>query len=355
MPISNDFPKIFHAYKSLRLTLGLTLASLLFILGLFDFVLRLPTVQSTLVAPRLGSRHSQLGAKYAYLSTLLWKTGHIDCIAIGSSTMDQALNPIVFAAAYEVETGKSIRCFNFAIDAIVPSANRYIAEILVEDFSPDLLVVGTDARDFTVAENDRDITVITDTPWVRYRSGKFDILGWLTENVYTYRYAWHLQRMIHGQFDELMRPQVAPSISLGQTPEETSAPRVTSFDFPHKDEGLIAYYHERLGNYHVRPENTAGLEEILSMSNGQTQVILVEMPVPAGFFHFFSNPEADYAAFVEHAQILADQNQVLFVRTTGLELIPDNGWFDFSHVNVIGADAFSKWLGHEIVTMWHRP
>lgn len=327
------------------------LLALLFLLVLFgslEVVARQPEFQSRLSYPRLGSRHSQLGPKYARLQALQREVGHVDCVAIGSSTMDQALDPVVFAAAYQAETGQPIHCFNFAIDAIAPSTSCYIAEILVEDFRPDLLIVGTDARDLTVAQTDRDVTVVAETPWVRYRSGQFDVRGWLMQTFYAYRYAWHFRQLLRGQLGDISRAEASPSVTLGQTPEESVDRGVTLRDPPHKDEGLYAYYHARLGNYQILPENTAGLREILRLNSPQTRVILVEMPVPAGFFHFFRDPVADYNAFLTQVQQLADLDAVPFWKTTELNLIPDNGWFDFSHVNTVGADAFSQWLGHQV-------
>lgn len=321
---------------------------LLLFFGLLEVATRQPAFQDGLSFPRLGSRHSQIGAKYTRLQALARAVGRVDCIAIGSSTVDQAFDPVIFGSAYQAETDQAIHCFNFAIDAIVPSATSKIAAILVEDFRPGLLIIGTDARDLTIAEDDRDITVVTETPWVRYRSGQPDLLGWLMEHSYTYRYAYQINRLISGQYSEVVRLAESDSVALGQTPEEAVDLAVTQVDYPSRDEGLAAYYRDRLSNFEILPENIDGLRRMLALNGSQSQVILVEMPVPPSYFGFFSNPAADYNAFLAQVQQLADQAQVPFWKTTELDLIPDDGWFDFSHVNIIGADAFSTWLGHKV-------
>jgi hypothetical protein len=331
-------------------TILLAIPFLFLLFGLLELVARQPAFQDRLIFSNMGSSHHQLGHKYTYLQAFERQVGHVDCIAIGSSTVDQAFNPEIFAAAYEVETGRPIHCFNFAIDAIAPSASSQVAAILVAEFQPDLLIIGTDARDLTVAKSDQEIRAIIETPWVRYRSGHFDIRGWLMEHAYVYRYGQHFQQLIYGNISEILRLAETTPIALGQTPKDTVDLSVTQANPPHKDEGLPAYYHDRLGNYQILPENTTGLRQMLQMDSLQTKVILVEMPVPASYFHFFKHPVADYTAFLTQVQQIADEFQVPFWRSTELDLIPDNGWFDFSHMNVIGADIFSQWLGHKIGT-----
>jgi hypothetical protein len=327
---------------------------LLLFFGSLESAVRLPAVQDKLSFPRMGSRHSQVGAKYTRLQAFVRAVGHVDCIAIGSSTVDQAFDPVIFASAYQAETGEPIHCFNFAIDAIVPSASSKIAAILVEDFRPDLLIIGTDARDLTVAEDARDITVVTETPWVRYRSGQPDLRGWLMEHSYTYRYAYQMNLLVRGQYSEAVRQEESGSVALGQTPQDAIDLTVTQVDYAYKDEGLMAYYRERLGNFEILPENTDGLRRMLAINGAQTRIILVEMPVPPAYFRFFDNPAADYSAFLTHVEQLAAQTQAPFWKTTELGLIPDDGWVDFSHVNTTGANAFSTWLGHKVGALAHE-
>ena len=330
---------------------GAMLWALPFLLVFFsalELLVRQPAIQDRLAYPRLGSSHNQLGAKYALLQTLAREVGHVDCIAIGSSTVDQAFNPLVFAAAYQEETGQTPHCFNFAIDALVPTTSHQIAAILTADFQPGLLIVGTDARDLTIAQSDWDATVIADTPWVRYRNGQWNVRGWLTEYVYAYRYGEQIKHLIHANFAEALRPGVPRAVALGHTPKEVTGWTVASGVAPNQNEILLTYYRDRLGNYHILPENTDGLRRIMQLNSPHTQVIVVEMPVSSAYLDFFQNPDADYNAFLTHVRQLADTYQIPFWTTTELDLVPDNGWYDFGHVNVVGADAFSAWLGHQI-------
>lgn len=324
---------------------------LLIMFGLLELLTRQPEFQDRLSFPRMGSRHSQIGMKYTRLLALQRETGGIDCIAVGSSTVDQAFDPVVFAEAYQAETGSPIRCFNFAIDAMAPSATSILAAILVEDFRPHMLIIGTDARDLTIPKDDPDLTVVTETPWIRYRGGEFDLAGWLMEHSYTYRYAWHINQLLRGWYAGVQREPETASVALGQTPQQTVDRTVLLPRYPQPDEYLAAYYRAHLQNFRVLPENVEGLRSMLAMNSSQTRVILVEMPVSPSYFGFFRNPEKDYGAFIKAGQQLAGEYGVPFWKTTELNLIPDNGWFDFGHVNVTGAHAFSTWLGHKVASL----
>lgn len=350
---TNRSAKPWSARPPTGVAILLALPFLLLLFGALEIVVRQPAVHDRLGYPRMGSRHGQLGSKYARLQTLVLEVGHVECIAIGSSTVDQAFNPIAFAAAFQAETERSLTCFNFAIDAIVPAASHQIAAILIADFQPDLLIVGTDARDLTIAENEWDVTVITETPWVRYRSGQFSVRGWLTEHIYVYRYGQQIKQLIQGNLAEALRPVTPPAIALGQNPKAVTGWRVGSGEIPNQDEALLTYYRDRLGDFRILPENTAGLRQIMNINSPHTQVIVVEMPVTPDYLRFFRDPDADYDAFLTHLHQLAYAHHTPFWTTLELNLIPDDGWFDFSHVNVVGADIFSAWLGHKVGVLSH--
>jgi hypothetical protein len=80
-------------------------------------------------------------------------------------------------------------------------------------------------------------------------------------------------------------------------------------------------------------------------------VIAVELPVSDGLYYFFGNGEADYNIFIARVSELADLHQVHFGRTEPLDSIPDDGWSDYSHLNVAGAEIFSTWLGKRVAAL----
>jgi hypothetical protein len=117
---------------------------------------------------------------------------------------------------------------------------------------------------------------------------------------------------------------------------------------PQDDSYEVVYYSRIFAPYQMLDENLDALEAIMEYNESTTQVILVEMPVSDGLYYFFGNGEADYDTFIARVGELADQHQVPFWRTEPLDSIPDNGWSDYSHLNVAGAEIFSKWLGEQV-------
>jgi hypothetical protein len=82
--------------------------------------------------------------------------------------VDLGFDPTAFMEEYKNYTGQDIRCFNFGIDALPAAAAAALADILVKDFKPDILIYGTDARGYSVAPDTEDAAVILDSKWTQY-------------------------------------------------------------------------------------------------------------------------------------------------------------------------------------------
>jgi hypothetical protein len=179
----------------------LSLFLLFLFVGIAEWITRLDFFQTPMTPPKLGSRHYQLGHKLALLDTEVEKNGPIDCIMVGSSMVDVGFNPDFFQSGYEETTTQGIRCFNFGIDASSAVSTAVLVKILVEDYHPRLLIIGTDPRDYAGPREDRDPAAILETPWIQYREGYFSLDGWLTEHSHFYRYLQHLSRLLHFNFE----------------------------------------------------------------------------------------------------------------------------------------------------------
>ena len=57
-------------------------------------------------------------------------------------------DPRAFASGYREIKGQDIRCFNFGIDSSSAASTHAIARVMLEDYHPRLLIIGTDARDY---------------------------------------------------------------------------------------------------------------------------------------------------------------------------------------------------------------
>jgi hypothetical protein len=331
-------------------TFWLTFIFLLFLGGIGEGVARSEVFQRHLTPPRLGSRHSQLGYKLTLLNAAQ-KTGAVDCIALGSSTVDVGFDPDAFQKAYREVSGQDIRCFNFGIDASSSISAAVLAGILVEDYHPRLLIFGTDARDYVVLREDQDTAVVLDTPWVKYRQGIFSLDGWLLDHSYLYRYRQHLSSLVRLNFENTLWSHTKMSFELrsnGFNPIHITAAYINDPPDPGDDSYEVTYYNRIYSSYQMLDDNLAALERIMDYKGLGTKVIVAEMPVSDGLYYFFGKGETDYNRFIAQVDELANLHQVPFWRTEPLDSIPDDGWSDYSHLNVTGAKIFSDWLGRQV-------
>ena len=305
----------------------------------------------------MGSRHYQLGHKLALLDELIKKIGRVDCIMLGSSVVDHGFDPAAFETGYKEIMGRDIRCFNFGIDASTAASTAALVRIVVEDYHPRLVLIGTDPRDYAVPREDPDPAVILNSPWVAYRQGDFSLEGWLLDNSYLYRYRQHLGRLARFQFGETLWPKTKLDNEIlpnGFTPLSKVSTYINDSPNPEDDSFEVTYYTRIYSSYQMLDENLEGLENIMDYNESGIPVILVEMPVSDGLYHFFGNHESDYNRFLTRVGELATLHHVPFWQTEPLDFIPDNGWVDYSHLNKTGAEIFSTWLGQQVGTAEHR-
>jgi|RhiMetdeSRZDD1v2_1073273.scaffolds.fasta_scaffold62201_3 hypothetical protein len=332
---------------------------LLFILltTVAEWVARSESFQVLLTPPKMGSRHYQLGYKLALLDRLIKKNGRVDCIMLGSSMVDVGFDPDAFETGYGEMTGRDIQCFNFGIDASSAASTAALARIVVEDYRPRLLIIGTDARDYAVPSEDPDAAVVLNTPWIAYRQGDFSLEGWLLDNSYLYRYRQHLGRLARSQFEGTLWSHTKLNYEIlpnGFSPLTKVSTYINDPPNPGDDSFEVTYYTRIYSSYQMLHANLEGLERITDHNGSGIQVILVEMPVADGLYYFFGNRELDYNQFLTRIGELASLHHVPFWQTEPLDFIPDNGWADYSHLNKPGAEIFSTWLGQQVGRAEHQ-
>jgi hypothetical protein len=332
----------------------LVLIMMILLLGFLELVIRIPQLQEQLVVPEMASRHYQFGLKVSLLEALRRTDGDVNCITLGSSIVDNGFDPVQFTETFEQETGKEINCFNFAIDALPTTGIAALAEILVQDYQPEILIYGAGARDLVIDKEQDDAAVILESPWVRYRLGHFNVEGLLLNYSHLYRYWGPFKQLLRLNFEDALRakqstlPSLASLTPLGQVPLYKVAKGVDSPPDPTDDSNQVLHMTRILSDFRPRQENLRAMEQLISLNGPGLQLIVVEMPVPDGFHSFFGNGRDDYQVFIDNIAIRAEQNDVPFLRTEPFELIPDDGWADYTHVNEKGAIVLSEWLASEI-------
>ncbi len=331
-------------------TLILTLILLSLLLGAGEALTRTRLFKSHFIADARGTPHNQFELQLGQLETIVAREGPIECIFLGNSMVWRGFDTEAFAQAYKQQTGQDLRCFNFGVDALPAVGAGAIAEILVQDYRPKLLIYGTDARDYAVKRESSDAAVLLDTPWLRYRLGQFSVKGWLYEHSHFYRYQrtlGHLMRL-EKRYLLVRGADALNKSNYGFHGGGTVGSFVSTPPNPNDHTAHVRYYFSVLSDYKMLLENLNGLKQIVRHNTQGTQVLVVEMPVPEMYFHFFGKGEQDHQAFLDQIGGIAEANGAPFWHTTALHLIPDDGWGDYSHLNTKGATIFSQWFGEQL-------
>ncbi len=327
-------------------TLSISLVMLLLMFAGLEAVLRVEFLQPRLIqlVPSLGSRHHQLELQLARLDYLVAREGPVDCIFLGSSLVWLGYDPDIFEEVVQQETGQKINCFNLGIEALPASAAGVLAPIIVAKYHPQLLIYGTSARDFAPGMADEETQVILDTPWVQQQAGNWTLRGWLYTNSYVFRYAVQINNFLKLDPASWREMAYSPQDLNGFLPK-TRPPQEIHFQVAAK---VAAQWFQP---YQIKPENIQGLQQVIAQRNDSVQVIVVEMPVQQSYYDYFENGKEDYDRFADEVSHVLAAEGTPFLQTSPLSLIPDEGWWDRSHMNWTGANIFSEWLGHQIVQM----
>lgn len=287
--------------------------------------------------PLLGSINAELDIKLQTLDSFVQKEP-IDCIFLGSSQLDAAINPAVFSKEYQRLTGKKINCYNFSLGTLTAGPAGQMGKLLTQRYHPKFLILGISARDFS-----RDFGELSrsfkDDPWVKYSTGEQNIAGWLTENSLFFRFASQLRSQLNPDYMDF-RTGLLRSIQTdgylyraGNDLSTDSAPSIPKF-------GLYV-------------EDLSGLDEVLSLKNENLQVIILEIPVHPGFLSLYveGDQEEYYTKFRSPIQERIKEKGVPFILSQEMasSSIPDSGWNDVLHLNYQGTEIFSQWFAQKAV------
>lgn len=163
---------------------SLVLAALFLLLYLLlaEVFFRVVPVCRVLDAPDLGSEHRQFEQQWARLEDYAAQQGAVKCIMIGDSTVMSNFAPEAFAGSYFQQTGEPIACYNFGVGAFTVVGLSTLAALLIQEYSPQLFIVGVEALNFTVAANEQGDADLSRVPWAHYKLGDFNVEGWLYEH-----------------------------------------------------------------------------------------------------------------------------------------------------------------------------
>lgn len=326
---------------------------LLSYLAVAELLVRTFIAQAILGVPSVGSTDEVLESRLDALRDFASGRDAVDCVMLGDSTVMTNFKPDTFATSFREETGKDIKCFNFGSGAFTLVDMADLAQIVVNEYSPGLLLIGIEALNFTVSAAEPGGADFSEIPWTQYKLGQFTIAGWLYEHSALYRHRDVIRQLLTLQTspseirrfimetDGAWRDGFFPLTGPG--PFNVAQPPDPQSDHPYHEN-----YFGSLTKFQLLPEHLAALDRVLALNSPATQVVIVEMPVPETFFYYFGNGEEDYNRFIDGVTQRVGGTAVPFWTTTDLQLFPDDLWFNYNHLNATGAPLFSEWLGSRL-------
>ena len=330
-------------------TLGLGLCFLVVFALLGEWVAETNAFRTFFTHQTWDSSHVAFERQLARLDLLYQQEGKIECIFLGNSMVWRGFDPQAFQAGYRSQTGADLPCFDFGVDGMPASNAGALAQVLVEDYHPRLLIYGVDARDYAVPADSKDAKVLAEMDWLKYRLGQFSLKGWLIEHSELYRYRFALQRLLRFDYQHTIRDGSYTNLlgRYGFDFDERAGDVATP---PRRDDprGPVQYYFGLLSGYQMLPENIYGLEQVLEQDDEVEELVVVELPVAATYMEFFGNGVADYQTYLERVKKMTLEEDGYFVESMSWGVIPADGWVDYSHLNRVGAAAFSRALGEKI-------
>ena len=334
MKIPTSIQNTKHAVRSVLITV----CCILFIFILIEAGLRLLVKNNVIPKPGIGSIHPELNVKLLKLDQFVKQNGGVDCIFLGSSMIDDSVNPSIFTKEYRKLSGRNVHCFNLSIASLTAETAYPIVKMLNVRYNPLLIVYGISPRDLT-SDFDVRIRPLIHEPWINYQNGEFSISGWLKENSYTYRY--------YVTVLSYLNPDNRASLQIYQT-------SVNEDGFNLVDRNTIGIGGQNyIKKWKTNLDDMHGLKKMLLMGKGDSfRIILAEAPVHDLFLPIYveGSKEKYFSLFQKPIEELTKQYNTIFIKSVSgaPSFIPNKFWGDVKHLNYKGADVFSRWLANQI-------
>ena len=334
---------------------------------LAELIGRASLVQSHIPYQAYGMNHTQLEIELSYLDEFVKKNGAPDCFIFGSSQAFREIDPQTFAQTYAGSGGAPLTCYNFGITGSQVTTTSVLNRILIEKYKPRLVVIGTSFLDYTPGRERQEDQRFLDNGWMAYKTGHFNIEGWLTDNSQTWRvitllsyaapYGMDIQEILHeahkwdGEIGEngfaLSTANINPRLPM--------------------DDGFVKNMKDELGDFTVSNSNMTALEDIIQSSQqAGAAVVIAEMAYHSALLDLKDTngkPRADRdVTLAFRSQVngritdMAKTYNVPFLEVDPAIEFPRDGWYDLYHLNFNGAQVYSHWLGaqtanlHELLT-----
>jgi len=298
--------------------------------GLAELASRDGHVRRLLPPPSIGTRFALLEKKISEMDILAAKEGPFDCVFIGDSTVLRSIDPRVFSSSYSHGTSQQIRCYNLGVPGLIPYEEAFIAEMAVKRYHVSLVLAGTNVLD---AASVRQSTGLINVPWMRDQRGEFAPVGWLIDHSMLYRTFIGINNMSPKKAEQLSDPQYQWKLdSYGYCPHP---------DHPGSDEIVLPTREYPSMQESAVEAGFAGFDRLRALG---VQVIFYETLLSPQYLV----TREDQPDFIREFHQFSQSHGYPFIEANTPNLVPSDGWGNWSHMNSIGASAFTVWLAGQV-------
>ncbi len=323
-----------------------------------EFLLRSISPHATpydvsLANPLLNTRYAPVIEKLTEFKELI-SHEFVDCILVGSS-LAEYIDPDLVAEQYYIQTGKVIHCYNFALLDASASTTAKLVSLLEEDYDGLKLVVwGIQAHSF-FSDPDSNENLFSESDWVRYYLGTFNLAGWFHDQSYLYRFLDTYMPLL--LFPNSLN-EVNPPGKTERNRNTLKGPEIHGYHplLAYKDSAPLLQPTEQ-DVVHYLPsldipsaEDWKAIDQLNKLAKQKGfQLILVNIPTndPDGASKPFMNWVKEYA---RNAGVLylSTENVQMSSSTFSDTVISTRHRFVHNHFHISGTLVFSQWLGKQL-------
>jgi hypothetical protein len=178
-------------------------------------------------------------------------------------------------------------------------------------------------------------------PVFTYYDGKPSIEGWLFNH---FRFPWYYAALPRSSDHDYLIEQVEwdellTDRGIRKTGEIGSVSAVP--------------YEVTLTDFKINPADMLALESTLKKFQSQgIRPIVIEFPVHPNYYpYLIEGGNVEYQKrFIEPVKDFMDKNDILFIQTQAKisSIVTDADWFNRNHLNITGAEKFTKFILDEI-------
>lgn len=321
--------------KALFFATGMVLLTAFLLEGLF----RLPSIQARLM-PQSYLLPDAYEIKLDFMAKL---PARPDCFVLGSSVAHAGIHAAQLNESL-AQSDRALTCFNFAAPGAIPAEQVAIAEFVLKEYQPRVLVLMVYFGDFKERPPESQDIAWTQSVWLRYKAGQVNAQGFLIEHSTLYRYILTYRKWATHDYEKLTTDTRLGMQLFGADGSKRDTRQFEKFGLA-PDPVLDAAVFRFWKGYRVSADQLTALEAIIDQTAEHgVQLIVVEAPFHRSILNYVEDPEGDYQSFIDAVSLLLAERGISFLRMEDWSVLPDEVWADRNHLNKYGADLFTDWL-----------